>query len=126
MAERKDDGTRRAGMFGDEQHGGHEDGREGRHEDSSTACDGVSRRTVATDAKGVPFDGITPTGRVLLEEFGPALTTKQAGDVLHRHQSHVRALCQAGELPAVRIGSRWHVGAVKLGAMLDGDEGRAW
>ena len=57
----------------------------------------------------------------LSESYGPVMTTAQVGEVLHHHPSHIRAMCQRGELPAVRIGSRWHVVTTKLAAFLEGD-----
>lgn len=56
----------------------------------------------------------------LLDKYGATMTATQAAEVLHNHPSHVRALCQAGELPAVRIGKRWFIPTVKLADMLEG------
>jgi len=62
----------------------------------------------------------------LLNLYGPTLKTADVASVLHCHPAHVRQLCQRGELPAIRIGGRWHIITRKLGAMLDGeaDDGR--
>lgn len=56
----------------------------------------------------------------LLDKYGPTMTPSQVAKVLHRHPSHIRALCQSGELPGVRIGERWHIPTAKLAAMLEG------
>ena len=53
--------------------------------------------------------------------YGPTMRTADVAHVLHMHLSHVRALCQTGDLPGVRIGSRWVVPTAKLAAMLDGE-----
>ena len=58
----------------------------------------------------------------LLERYGATMSTAHVAEVLHCHPSHVRALCQRGELPAVRIGERWHVPSAKLAALLEGRE----
>ena len=58
----------------------------------------------------------------LLEKYGPMMTAKHVGEVTHHSESHIRALCQSGELPAVRIGNRWHIPTVKLAAILEGGE----
>lgn len=57
----------------------------------------------------------------LKERYGITMTPNDAGEVLHQHPSHIRALCQAGELPAIRIGKRWHIVTAKLAAMLEGE-----
>ena len=56
----------------------------------------------------------------LLEKYGAIMTVNDAGEVLHRHPSHIRQLCRAGELPAVLIGKRWHISTAKLAALLEG------
>ena len=61
------------------------------------------------------------TKEYLLETYGPTMTPAHVGGVTHRHPSHIRALCQAGELPAVKVGGRWLIVTAKLGAMLDGE-----
>jgi len=58
----------------------------------------------------------------LLDIFGVTMTPSEAASVLHQHPSHIRTLCQSGELPAVRIGGRWHIPTAKLAAMLEGGE----
>lgn len=63
---------------------------------------------------------VTGTLAYLLDIYGATMTTTQAAEVLHNHPSHVRALCQAGELPAVRIGKRWFIPTAKLAEMLEG------
>lgn len=57
----------------------------------------------------------------LVEQYGVTMTPKDVAEVLHQHPSHIRSLCQSGELPAVRIGDRWHIPTAKLAAMLDAD-----
>ena len=58
--------------------------------------------------------------RELRDTYGPTMRTADVARVLHMHPSHVRALCQTGDLPGVRIGSRWVVPTANLAAMLDG------
>ena len=58
----------------------------------------------------------------LLDRYGVTMTPADVAEVLHCHASHVRALCQSQELPAVRIGERWHVPTAKLAALLEGGE----
>lgn len=53
--------------------------------------------------------------------YGHAATTAQAADELQMSKSHVRAMCESGELPAVRLGSRWRIPTAKLAAILDGE-----
>lgn len=56
----------------------------------------------------------------LKEKFGPTMTPNDAAEVLHQHPAHIRTLCKRGQLPAVRIGDRWHINTAKLAAILDG------
>ena len=56
----------------------------------------------------------------LEERYGLTMTPNHAGEVLHRHPSHIRAMCQNGTLPAVRIGERWHIPTAKLAAIFEG------
>ena len=56
----------------------------------------------------------------LLDQYGLTMTTNDAAKVLHRHPSHVRQLCQRGELPAVRIGDRWTIPTARFAAVLEG------
>lgn len=56
----------------------------------------------------------------LLEEYGATMTATQTAEVLHQHPSHIRALFQAGELPGVRIGKRWHISTRKLAQIIEG------
>ena len=58
----------------------------------------------------------------LHEKYGPTMRTADVAQVLHMHPSHVRALCQQGDLPCVRIGARWVVPTARLAAMLDGED----
>lgn len=53
-------------------------------------------------------------------EYGITMTPKEAATVLHQHPAHVRKLCESGQLPAVKIGDRWHINTEKFAAMLEG------
>lgn len=57
----------------------------------------------------------------LVEQYGVTMTPKDVAEVLHQHPTHVRTLCQSGELPAVLIGKRWFIPTAKLAALLDAD-----
>ena len=61
------------------------------------------------------------TYEYLMERYGVTMTTADVAEVLHRHPSHVRALCKQNELPGVRIGDRWHIPTAKLAEMLEGE-----
>ena len=63
----------------------------------------------------------TSTYETLYTTYGPTMISNHVAEVLHCHPSHVRALCQRGELPAVRIGDRWHIVTAKFADLLDGD-----
>lgn len=56
----------------------------------------------------------------LVEQFGMTMTPNDVASVLGCHPSHVRAMCQAGELPAVRIGERWFIPTARFAAILEG------
>lgn len=56
----------------------------------------------------------------LTEKYGQTMTPKDVGEVLHQHPTHIRELCKNGQLPAVRIGERWHINTARFGAILDG------
>lgn len=58
----------------------------------------------------------------LLDRYGVSMSSGNVAEVLHCHPSHVRALCQTGELPGVRIGERWHIPTAKLAELLEGGE----
>ena len=58
----------------------------------------------------------------LLDKFGPTMTPLDVAAVLHQSKSHIRALCASGELPAVRIGSRWHIPTAKFAAMIEREQ----
>ncbi len=58
----------------------------------------------------------------ILSSLPPLITPEQASEFLGFHQNHVRALCRSGELPAVRIGSRWRIITARLVEMLEGDD----
>lgn len=62
------------------------------------------------------------TFECLFEKYGPTMTPNDVGEVLHRHPSHIRMLCQSGKLPAVRIGERWHISTSRLAEILEGGE----
>lgn len=51
--------------------------------------------------------------------YGPVMTPDQIAEVLHCHPSHVRQLCQKGELPAVQVGKRWFVATFQFAALVD-------
>lgn len=57
---------------------------------------------------------------ILDEKYGPTMTPKQVAEVLNQHPSHIRALCESGELPAVQIGKRWHITTRKFASILEG------
>ena len=57
----------------------------------------------------------------LLEKYGPVMRSNDVSEFLKCHPSHVRAMCQEGELPAIQIGKRWFVSSTKLGQMFEGD-----
>lgn len=61
------------------------------------------------------------TADYLLDKYGLTMTPNDVGEVLHSHPSHVRALCQTGELPAFRLGERWHISTAKLAEIIDGE-----
>ena len=56
----------------------------------------------------------------LFDTYGPTLRTGQVAELLGCSPSHVRALCQRGELPAIRIGKRWVVPTIKIADLLSG------
>lgn len=55
----------------------------------------------------------------LLDSYGLTMTPEDVAHELHQSAQHVRALCREGQLPAVRVGNRWHVSTVKLGQIMD-------
>ena len=56
----------------------------------------------------------------LVDRYGSTMTPNQVAAELHQSPTHIRAMCQTGELPAVRIGKRWHIATAKFAAMLEG------
>ena len=56
----------------------------------------------------------------LRELYGETLSATDVAHVIHCHPVHVREMCRNGELPAIKIGSRWRVPTAKLAAMLEG------
>ena len=56
---------------------------------------------------------------LLTDRYGHVMRTTDVAEVLNCHKSHVRAMCQNGQLPAVQIGSRWFIPTVKLAAVLE-------
>lgn len=56
----------------------------------------------------------------LSARYGMTLSPADVAEVLGCHQTHVRAMCADGELPAVRIGSRWFIPTAKMAELLDG------
>lgn len=37
------------------------------------------------------------------------LTTEQYADLFHKHPQHVRYMCKAGEIDAIKIGNTWRI-----------------
>lgn len=65
--------------------------------------------------------GERSTYEYLLEKYDSAtLTPAQFAAETHRHPTHIRALLQKGELPGVRIGSRWVIPIGKAAEILEG------
>lgn len=65
------------------------------------------------DATGSMYD-------YLLDRYGVAMSPRDVAEVLRQHPAHVRAMCQRGDVPAVRVGERWHIPTAKLACLLDG------
>ena len=57
----------------------------------------------------------------LVEKYGVVMTPKDVAYELHQHPTHIRNLCNSGELPAVQIGKRWRILTAKFAAMLEVD-----
>lgn len=58
----------------------------------------------------------------LSDKYGSAtLTASQFAAETHHHPSHIRALFQRGDLPGVRIGSRWCITLANAAAAIDGE-----
>ena len=55
----------------------------------------------------------------LTQKYGVTMSPGDAAKVLHHHPTHIRNMCKRGELPAVRIGARWHIPTAKLAEMLE-------
>lgn len=58
----------------------------------------------------------------LRNEYGLIMTVDNVACVLHQHPVHVRNLCRNGNLPAVKIESRWFISTSKFAAMIDGGD----
>ena len=58
----------------------------------------------------------------LLEKYGPVMRTADAAKVIGCHPTHVRAMCQVGDLPAVKVGKRWLIPTHRLAMLLDGKD----
>ena len=56
----------------------------------------------------------------LHEQHGPVMSTAAVAKLMHSHPSHIRAMAQSGDLPAVRVGSRWKFPTAKIAALVDG------
>lgn len=56
----------------------------------------------------------------LLEKHGPVMRTAAVADLLHMHPNHVRNMAKDGELPAIRVGSRWIFPTAKIAALVNG------
>lgn len=54
-----------------------------------------------------------------------AIDPDEAGIAMNMHAGHVRRLLRDGELPGVKVGSRWLIPLAKLAAILDGDDNEA-
>lgn len=54
----------------------------------------------------------------LMAGHGPLMRTSEVAGLLGCSSSHVRALCQHGELPCARIGGRWLVRTAELFELL--------
>ena len=67
---------------------------------------------------------MTITTDYLISRYGVTITPKDAAKVLHQHPVHIRALCQSGKLPAVRIGDRWHIPTAKLAEIIEAGDVR--
>ena len=76
--------------------------------------------TTATETGAKPVAATYSCFDDLYAKYGPLMRTDAVADLLHCHKSHVRAMCQAGELPAVRVGSRWFMPTAKMAAICDG------
>ena len=59
---------------------------------------------------------------LLFETYGVTMTPVQVADVIGCHPTHVRALCQSGELPGIKIGERWFIPTIRLAAVLEGED----
>lgn len=55
----------------------------------------------------------------LEKEYGATMKPSQVAEVLQQHPTHIRSLCASGELPAVRIGNRWHILTGQFADMLE-------
>lgn len=55
----------------------------------------------------------------LEEKYGTTMNPSQVAEVLQQHPTHIRSLCASGELPAVRIGGRWHIPTAQFAAMFE-------
>ena len=58
----------------------------------------------------------------LKEKYGAVMNPSQVAEVLQQHPAHIRSLCASGELPAVRIGSRWRIPTAQFAAMFESGE----
>lgn len=63
---------------------------------------------------------MTSTAELLTSKYGIAISPGICAKELHCSQTHIRAMCQSGELPAVKIGGRWFILTAKLAALLEG------
>ena len=92
---------------------------------------GMARRgqslATTTDSGPADRDGSTPTinsdfstFEYLLGKYGPVMTTAQVAKLLQHHETHVRDLCSRGELPAFKIGKRWHIRTIEIAAIIEG------
>ena len=63
------------------------------------------------------------TKEYLLRTYGATMTPEQVARELHKSGTHVRALCENGEIPAARIGKRWFVQTIAFADLICGNVG---
>ena len=57
----------------------------------------------------------------LKERYGTTMKPSQVAKELHQHPTHIRNLCVSGDLPAVRVGKRWHIPTAQFAAMFENE-----
>jgi len=58
---------------------------------------------------------------IWFEKYGAFMTPNEAAKELRMHPNHVRDLINIGEIPAVKISSRWRIPTEKLAEMFKGN-----